>query len=220
MLSPPALRPAIFLDRDGVIVENRSDYIKSVDEVHILPGALAALAQAARLECLIVVVTNQSVVGRGLLSERGLAVINEHVHQAVVAAGGRIEGWYVCPHLPEDDCACRKPKPGMLLSAAEDLHIDLSASVMIGDAVSDVQAGHAAGAQAILVRTGRGVGQTAELGRAGLVHVPVVADLGAALQRAAALVLLTKAPPDGGAGIRVNSGILPHNPSADSEQAP
>jgi D-glycero-D-manno-heptose 1,7-bisphosphate phosphatase len=191
MVLPSTLKPAIFLDRDGVIVENLPDYVKTIDEVHLLPGALAALAQAAQLECRIVVVTNQSVVGRGLLTEPALAAINAYVHQAIVAAGGRIDGWYVCPHLPEAGCACRKPKPGMLLSAAADLHIDLPASVMIGDAVSDVLAGHAAGTQAILVRTGLGNGQTAELGRAGLEGVPVVNNLAAAVQRVAAARLLT-----------------------------
>jgi D-glycero-D-manno-heptose 1,7-bisphosphate phosphatase len=190
-VSPSTLIPAIFLDRDGVIVENLADYVKTIDEVHILPGALAALAQAAQLECRIVVVTNQSVVGRGLLTEPALAAINAYVQQAIVAVGGRIDGWYVCPHLPEAGCACRKPKPGMLLSAAADLHIDLPASVMIGDAVSDVQAGYAAGTQAILVRTGLGSGQTAELGRAGLEGVPIVNDLAAALQRITAARLLT-----------------------------
>jgi D-glycero-D-manno-heptose 1,7-bisphosphate phosphatase len=190
-VSASTLKPAIFLDRDGVIVENRADYVKAIDEVRIIPGALAALAQAARLECLFVVVTNQSVVGRGLLTEAALAAINAYVHQTIVAAGGRIDGWYVCPHLAEDGCACRKPKPGMLLSAAAELPIDLPASVMIGDAISDMQAGHAAGARAIMVRTGRGVGQTAELRQAGLDDVPVAADLAAALRRVAASLRIT-----------------------------
>lgn len=185
-MSLSALQPAIFLDRDGVIVENRSDYVKSINEVQFLSGVLEAMAQAARLDCLFVVVTNQSVVGRGLLTGPDLAAINAHIHQLIVAAGGRVDGWYVCPHLPEAGCDCRKPKPGLLLSAAADLHLDLRASVMIGDAVSDVQAGQAAGARAILVRTGRGHGQTAELQRAGLDGVPVVPDLAAALQRIAA----------------------------------
>jgi ribonucleotide monophosphatase NagD (HAD superfamily) len=95
------------------------------------------------------------------------------------------------------------------------LHIDLPASVMIGDAVSDVEAGHAAGTQAILVRTGRGTGQTAELARNRLEGVPVVADLAAALQRIAASLVFTKTPPDGGAAETLTPRILPHNPSAD-----
>ena len=199
MLSPATLRPAIFLDRDGVIVENRADYVKSIAEVQILPGALAALAQAARLDARIVVVTNQSAVGRGLLSEAGLLAINAYVHAAILAAGGRIDGWYFCPHHPAAGCDCRKPKPGMLLSAATDLHIDLPASVMVGDAVSDLLAGHAAGTQAILVGTGRGVTQTADLEPSGLGRVLVVPDLAAALTRIAASSHFTKTPPFGGA---------------------
>jgi len=216
MLSPATRKPAIFLDRDGVIVENRADYVKSIPEVQILPGALAALAQAARLDARIVVVTNQSAVGRGLLTEAGLHAINAYVHAAIVAAGGRIDGWYFCPHRPDAGCDCRKPKPGMLLSAAADLAIDLPASVMVGDAVSDILAGHAAGAQALLVGTGRGVTQTAELSPAGLGHVLVVRDLAAAVRRIAASSHFTKTPPDGGAENLLRPGILPHNPPADS----
>ena len=188
-MSASTLKPAIFLDRDGVIVDNRADYVKKIDEVQIIPGALAALANAARLDCLFVVVTNQSVVGRGQLTVPALAAINAYVHQMVVSVGGRIDAWYVCPHVPEDGCECRKPRPGMLLSAAADLPINLPASVIIGDAISDIQAGHAAGARAILVRTGRGRGQTAELKQAGLSYVPVAADLAAALRRITAASL-------------------------------
>jgi D-glycero-D-manno-heptose 1,7-bisphosphate phosphatase len=200
-VSPFRLSPAAFLDRDGVIVENRADYVKSIGEVRFIPGALAALAQAAPLDFQLVVVTNQSVIGRGQLTEPASAAINAYVHQQIVAAGGRIDGWYVCPHLPEAGCACRKPKPGMLLSAAADLGIDLPASVMIGDALSDVLAGHAAGTHSIMVRTGLGSGQTGELARAGLDGVLIVPDLAAALERFAAGLLFTKTPPDGGAVI-------------------
>ena len=190
-MSPATLKHAIFLDRDGVIVENRADYVKSIDEVHILPGALEGLAQAARLDCRIVVVTNQSVVGRGLLTEPALLAIHAAIHATIVAAGGRIDAWYFCPHLPEAGCACRKPKPGMLLSAAADWNIDLPASVMVGDTVTDLQAGQAAGTHGLLVRTGLGHGQTAELAQAGLVHVPIVGDLAAAIRRIAATEPLT-----------------------------
>ena len=114
-MSPAALKPAIFLDRDGVIVENRADYVKSIDEVHILPGALEGLAQAARLDCRIVVVTNQSVVGRGLLTEPALLAIDA-LYRCGHRRGRRAHGRLVLlPALPEADCACRKPKPGMPL---------------------------------------------------------------------------------------------------------
>ena len=215
-MSPSRLRPAVFLDRDGVIVENRADYVKSIDEVCFIPGALAALARAAPLACLFVVVTNQSVIGRGLLTAADSDAITAHVRQQIVLAGGRIDRWTVCPHLPEDNCDCRKPKPGMLLSAAADLEIDLAASVMIGDAVTDMLAGRAAGAQPILVRTGLGSGQTGELQRAGLDGVPIVHDLAAALELFAASLVLTKTPPDGGANNQATAGILPHKPPPGS----
>jgi D-glycero-D-manno-heptose 1,7-bisphosphate phosphatase len=191
-VSALAHKPAIFLDRDGVIVENRADYIKSLDEVHILPGALAALASATGQDCRIIVVTNQSVIGRGLLSEAGLRAINASLDATIRAAGGRIDAWYFCPHHPRDGCACRKPKPGMLLDAATDWNLDLPASVLIGDAVTDLQAARAAGARAIMVRTGLGHGQTAELSQAGLTDVPVVRDLSAALAYIASARLLTR----------------------------
>jgi D-glycero-D-manno-heptose 1,7-bisphosphate phosphatase len=167
--------PAIFLDRDGVLIENRADYVKSLAEVRFIPGALAALARAARLpDYRFVVVTNQSAIGRGLISLETAAAINAYVRQQVEAAGGRLDGLYVCPHVPEAGCACRKPAPGMLLQAAEALDLDLAASVMIGDALSDVQAGHAAGTRALLVKTGLSDAEAPA-------PVPLLADLAAAL---------------------------------------
>jgi D-glycero-D-manno-heptose 1,7-bisphosphate phosphatase len=189
-VSPFRKKPAVFLDRDGVIIENRPDYVKSIADVHFIPGALAALARAGRLDCHLVVVTNQSVIGRGLLARETSVAINDFVVQEIIAAGGRLDGLYVCPHLPGAGCACRKPAPGLLLSAAEDLGIDLAASVMIGDALTDLQAGQAAGTQTLLVRTGRGDSQAAGLAQAGLSGVLVLADLAAALQHIAAARLL------------------------------
>lgn len=180
------LRPAVFLDRDGVIIQNRADYVKSLAEVEFLPGALAAVARLASLGGLVVIVTNQSAIDRGVLSPGAAEAINQHVLAQVQAVGGRVDGIFVCPHRPEAGCACRKPRPGLLLQAAERLGIDLAASVMIGDAVSDLEAGRAAGTQAMLVRTGRGAGQALELPAAGLAHVPVVADLAEAVARLAA----------------------------------
>jgi D-glycero-D-manno-heptose 1,7-bisphosphate phosphatase len=196
------------MDRDGVIIENRADYVKSLDEVHFIPGALAALAGAARLDCRLVIITNQSVIGRGLIDSQTAGRISDFVVQRLVAAGGRVDGVYVCPHQPGDGCDCRKPAPGLLRRAAAELGIDLAASVMIGDALTDVQAGQSAGARAILVRTGRGQDQWAELAPAGLDSVPVVADLAEALTSAATLIF-TKTPPEGGAEAERTSEILP-----------
>ena len=175
------LRPAIFLDRDGVIIENRADYVKSVAEVEFLPGALRALAGVRQWPGAVVVITNQSAVGRGLITLAAAEAINAYLRQQVEAAGGRLDGLFMCPHTPADDCACRKPAPGLLRQAARELRLDLRASVMIGDALTDVLAGHAAGTRAVLVRTGRGAEQAPQLALAGLGHVPVRADLAAAL---------------------------------------
>jgi len=182
-----------------VIIENRADYVKSLAEVRFLPGVLPALARAARLNGRLVVVTNQSAIGRGLLTRAAAEAINADIARQVAAAGGRLDGLYLCPHLPEAGCNCRKPAPGLLQQAAAALGIDLSASVMIGDAVTDIQAGRAAGARAMLVRTGRGEQQAVELARAGLADVPIVADLDAALRRLAAdPAWFAKTPPVGG----------------------
>ena len=177
------LHAAVFLDRDGVIIENRADYVRSLAEVQFIPGALEALADLARRDWQIVVVTNQSAIGRGLLTPETAQAINTHIVEKIASAGGRVDGVYVCPHAPGEACACRKPAPGLLLDAARDLGIDLSASVMIGDALTDVLAAQAAGAAAILVRTGRGETQAPELARADLHHIRVVPDLSAAIEQ-------------------------------------
>ena len=146
---------AIFLDRDGVIIENRSDYVRSWSEVEILPGVIQALAPLPEYK--VVMVTNQSAVGRGLMTIDTADEINSRLVEHIRKHRGQIDAVYMCPHAPDADCHCRKPNPGMLLQAAQDLSLDLSHSWMIGDAWSDLQAGTAAGVRHIaLVRTGRG----------------------------------------------------------------
>lgn len=160
MQNSDTLHNAIFVDRDGVVIHNQDEYVRSLQQVKIYPRALQALARAAQAGFKIVMVTNQAGVGKGLYSMETVQEINEHIRCMVEAACGRIDGIYVCPHRSDEDCACRKPKPGLLLQAAEALHIDLSRSFMVGDALSDLQAGQAAGVrQSILVLTGRGRGQ-------------------------------------------------------------
>lgn len=149
-------QPALFLDRDGVIIENCPNYVRSWADVVIFPPAVAALAAIRDCPYRIVLVTNQSAVGRGHISLATATAINDRLLAHVRAAGGRIDAVYMCPHGPDDGCDCRKPQPGLLLRAAAELDIDLSRSVMIGDALSDVMAGQAAGARAVLLRTGRG----------------------------------------------------------------
>lgn len=155
-------QPALFLDRDGVIIENRANYVLSWSDVEFLPGALEALASLRDAPIRVVIVTNQSPIGRGLVARETIDAINERIIAEIEAAGGRIDAAYICPHAPEDACTCRKPEPGMLIQAAADLDIDLDRSIMVGDALTDVGAGQGAGvAESVLVRTGRGRRQEA-----------------------------------------------------------
>lgn len=177
-----AMQPAVFLDRDGVIIENNPNYIRSWDEVKFIPGALDALAQMKDLRYKIVLVTNQSAVGRGIISAELAVRINLRLADEIRLAGGRIDGIYMCPHSPDDHCQCRKPEPGLLIRAAEELGIELVQSMIIGDALSDLQAGQAAGLQRlILVRTGRGRDQDLLPHPHGLLPYQVFADLASAL---------------------------------------
>ena len=151
------MHPAIFLDRDGVLIENRSDYIRDWSQVKMIPEAIRALSHSSLKKYKVVIVTNQSVVGRGLILLRTAQEINQRLINLIRDQGGQIDSVYMCPHKPEDGCPCRKPLPGLLLQAAKDLSLDLQRSWMIGDAWSDVQAGEAAGLRGtILLRTGRG----------------------------------------------------------------
>ena len=151
------MHPAIFLDRDGVIIENHPNYVRSWDQVFIYPQAITALKEIRESNYKIVIVTNQSAVGRNLISITTANEINNRLVSEIENNGGRIDGMFMCPHAPENGCYCRKPNPGLIFSAAYTLSIDLSRSVMIGDALTDLIAGQSAGIkQTILVLTGRG----------------------------------------------------------------
>jgi D-glycero-D-manno-heptose 1,7-bisphosphate phosphatase len=152
--------PAIFLDRDGVLIENRPDYVRDWSQVKIFPEAIRVLSLSAAKNYKIVIITNQSAVGRGLITLETARDINNQLVNLIHQQGGQVDGVYMCPHKPEDVCSCRKPKPGLFFQAAIELSLDLQRSWMIGDAWSDVQAGQAAGMrQIILVKTGRGTEQ-------------------------------------------------------------
>lgn len=150
---------AIFLDRDGVICENRSDHVKSWNEFRFLSGARESIAALSRLELPIIVVTNQAIVGRRMVP----AGVVDDIHQRMVAElkayGGCINRVVYCPHAPEERCACRKPEPGLLQQVADEMDIDLSQSYLVGDAATDLIAGERVGCQLFLVLTGRGLQQ-------------------------------------------------------------
>lgn len=153
---------ALFLDRDGVIIENRPSYVRRWQDVYIFPQALEALRTAAESPFKIILVTNQSAVGRGIISQEAAEAINDGLVREIEGAGGRVDGVLMCPHAPEDGCGCRKPQPGLLLQAAKAHHVNLSQSIMIGDALTDLAAGRTAGTRvSALVKTGRGTNQIA-----------------------------------------------------------
>lgn len=157
-----AQRRAVFLDRDGVIIEDRGLLVDAAG-IHILEGVPEALATLHRAGYALVVISNQAVVARGLLNEAELLVLQGELESQLVSRGAPpLDGFYYCPHhpsatLPEYrvDCSCRKPRPGLLLRASQELGLDLVSSFMVGDRLTDIQAGHGAGCRGIWVQTGR-----------------------------------------------------------------
>lgn len=152
--------PAVFLDRDGVLIENRADYVRDWSQVELLPDAIAALSRFQNTKYKIVLITNQSAVGRGLMTLKTAEDINQRLARVVEEQGGKLDAIYMCPHAPEEHCTCRKPQAGLFLQAARDLSLDLASSWMIGDAWTDLLAGQNAHLRGvILVKTGRGMDQ-------------------------------------------------------------
>lgn len=145
----------VFLDRDGVINRNSDDYVKTCDELIFLPRALEGLAKLKAARVTTVVVSNQAGIGRGLIDPAELERINRKILQAVSECGGEIAGFYYCPHRKDEGCGCRKPNIGLFKKAGEDLGFDPSEAYFVGDAESDVEAGHRLGCKTVLVLTGR-----------------------------------------------------------------
>jgi len=172
---------AIFIDRDGVICRNRDDHVKSWEEFTFLPGVFEALARLARLDLYIIIITNQAIINRHIVPTEVVEDIHARMVRAIEAAGGRVDRVMYCPHRPEEQCPCRKPQPGLLLMAAEELGLDLSRSYLIGDAETDMQAGRAAGCRRYLVLTGRGRRQLIRCWLHGERGFTVVPNLGAAV---------------------------------------
>ena len=152
----------IFLDRDGVINENRADYVKSWSEFRFLPESREAIAKLTQAGHRIVVCTNQAGIARGSISIETVEEIHHRMIESISDIGGKIEKVYYCPHDREGDCSCRKPRPGMLLRARDELDIDLHDAVFIGDSITDIRAGLAAGIHTVLVLSGLGLDQFRE----------------------------------------------------------
>jgi D-glycero-D-manno-heptose 1,7-bisphosphate phosphatase len=149
----------IFLDRDGVINENRSDYVKSWSEFRFLPGAREAIAKLTHAGHRIVVCTNQAGIARGSISVETVEDIHRRMLAGIADAGGYLEKVYYCPHGKDEHCLCRKPRPGLLLRARDELNLDMRDAIFIGDSITDIRAGLAAGVRVMLVLTGLGVEQ-------------------------------------------------------------
>jgi D-glycero-D-manno-heptose 1,7-bisphosphate phosphatase len=153
---------AIFLDRDGVINENRVGYVKSWSEFRFLPGSREAIAKLTRAGHRIIVCTNQAGIARGTISVESVEEIHHRMKERISNVGGKIERVYYCPHDRDEDCSCRKPRPGMLLRARDELDIDLHDAVFVGDSITDLRAGLAAGIHTMLVLSGLGLDQFRE----------------------------------------------------------
>jgi D-glycero-D-manno-heptose 1,7-bisphosphate phosphatase len=160
---------AVFLDRDGTLNVDVG-YPRDYGQIKLYPQGVEAVRRINRAGLLALVVTNQSGVGRGLLTEPELWTLHARISESLAARGARIDGWYYCPHYPEStqaafrkDCDCRKPRPGMGLQAARDFGLDLAGSYMIGDKVEDIEFGRAIGATSVLVLTGYGARSAEEL---------------------------------------------------------
>lgn len=174
--------PAIFLDRDGVLIENRANYVRDWSDVKIFPEAIKGLSNPRLKLYKIVIVTNQSGVGRGIIPITTAKKINKRLVDLIHDQSGKLDNAYLCPHSPDMNCDCRKPKPGLLLQAAAELSLDLKRSWMVGDAWSDVQAGQAAGVLGtIIVKTGRGEEQLSMPRPSGIKDHLVCDDLSHAL---------------------------------------
>ncbi len=151
------LHSVVFLDRDGVINRDSPQFIKSWSEFEFLPGSLQALAALTRAGFEVIIITNQSAVHRGLISGANLQLLHQNMQTAVRSRGGRIRDIFFCPHLPEEGCSCRKPKPAMIERACRKYDLDPTTTTMVGDSAKDIECARNAGCgQVVLVRTGNG----------------------------------------------------------------
>ena len=174
-------RGLVILDRDGVINRDSNAFVKSPDEWQPLPGSIDAIAAMTMAGFTLAVASNQSGLARGLFDQAALDAMHHKMHKLVDAAGGRISKIVVCPHGPDDDCDCRKPKPGLLIQLAQHFDTEVDDVPVIGDALRDLQAAAAVNARPILVRTGKGGYTEAELPDA-LADVEIYDDLAGAAE--------------------------------------
>jgi len=159
------MKKLIILDRDGVINQDSDSFIKSVDEFMLIPGSLQAIARLTQADYSVMVATNQSGIARGLFSIETLQAMHKKLQALLVPLGAHIDGFYYCPHGPDDHCSCRKPKAGLIRQIAQDFFAgdsayqteQLAQVFVIGDSLRDLQAGQAAGTKIALLKTGKGL---------------------------------------------------------------
>lgn len=167
----------IILDRDGVINQDSNDYIKSPEEFIPIPGSFEAITRLCHADFKIVIATNQSGLARGYYDLDILNSIHSKMHRLLGIHGGKIEAIFFCPHGPDDNCECRKPKTGMLDDIARRYDIPLTNIPFIGDSLTDIQAARAAGASPYLVKTGKGKRTIENVSGAELDNIPIYNDL-------------------------------------------
>ena len=189
-------RPAVLLDRDGNL-NVQIDYVTRPEEIRLIPGAAEAICRLRQAGYILPVVTNQSAIARGFITEFELGEIHREMRRQLAQAGAEVDEIFYCPHHPEHGsppylkaCACRKPEPGLLLRAAEELDLDLERSIMVGDSLSDLQAGWNAGCRVALVLTGSGEKTRSEANPETLGRIDCIADT---LSEVADWILLQKA---------------------------
>lgn len=146
----------VIIDRDGTINEDRDDYVKSVHEWAPIPGSLEAIARLNQAGWQVVVATNQSGLGRGLFDMGALNAMHAKMNRALALQGARVDAIFFCPHTPEDECACRKPAPGLFHDIARRFDVDLKGVPAVGNLPHDVLAAQAVGCEPHLLRSGKG----------------------------------------------------------------
>ena len=180
---------AVFLDRDGVITKEPPHYAHRIDQLELIPKSAEAIKGLNESGFKIIVISNQSGVARGYYQEKDLKIYNNEMKRQLEEKGAHIDAIYYCPHHPEAtikeyriDCDCRKPKPGMLKRAEKDLDLDLKCSFLIGDKVSDIEAGYRAGYKTILVLTGQDNGELKKISKMDIKPNYISKDLYTAIQ--------------------------------------
>jgi D-glycero-D-manno-heptose 1,7-bisphosphate phosphatase len=169
----------IILDRDGVVNEDSDDYIKSADEWVPIPGSIEAIAALHKAGFIVVIATNQSGISRKYFDEFDLTTMHEKMSSLVEEEGGQISGVFFCPHGPDDDCDCRKPRTGLLKQIECEFGTSVAGAPFVGDSEKDLLAAKLAGCQPVLVQTGKGARTALELAPGELSDLVIYPDLAA-----------------------------------------